>query len=167
MAQPSSASPAPSPTTDIPSLSSPWIVTSDNIRPAKPLLLHELLTLAHTNPAHLTNKSIRLIAPLHAYNATTDTATLAFTTTGQYVTVWMGLLGSEWLCGVGCWCQVIGECEWDDAGQLVVQARVVRELGADWDMKLYEAVVHCRRAWEKRLVEEQQQEQSSSTSSRS
>ena len=154
------ASLSPSLTTDIPSLSSPWVVTSDNIRPAKPLLLHELLALLQTNPTHLTNKSIRLIAQLHSYNATTDTATLGPPTTSpsQCVAVWMGLMGGSWRCGVGGWCQVIGECEWEEVGGLVVHARVVRELDDDWDMKLYESVVHSRRAWEKRIGEEPQQQ---------
>ena len=153
---PASAS-ATSPSGDIPSLSSPWVVTSDNIRPAKPLLLAELLTLVQTNPTHLTNKSIRLVAPLHAYDATADTATLG--TAAQHVSVSMGRMGgSSWRCDVGAWCQVIGECEWDEAGGLVVRARVVRELGAEWDMKLYEAVVHSKRAWERRISGEQQQQ---------
>ena len=138
------------------SLSSRWVVSSDGIRPAKPVLVHELLTLAHTNPTHLTNKPVRLIAPLLSYDAQTDTATLG-PAGGQSVAVWLGLMGSGWRCRVGAWCQVIGECEWDEAGGLVVRARLVRELGADWDMKLYEAVLTNRRAWEKRLSDEQQQ----------
>ena len=151
---------SPPPTADIPSLSSPWVVTSDTIRPAKPILLHELLTLAQHSPSLLTNKSVRLVAPFLSYDANTDTATLGPPTIAapaeQCVAVWMGLMGGRWRCGVGCWCQVIGECEWDEASGLIVRARVVRELGVEWDMKLYEAVLHSRRAWEKRLSEEQQ-----------
>ena len=151
-------SPSISPTTtDLPSLSTSWVVSSDNVHPAKPVLLHELLSLARTTPAHLTNKSVRLVAPLHSYDAATDTATLA-TAPGQGVAVGLGLLGGSWRCAVGSWCQVIGECEWAEGGQLVVRARVLRDLGEQWDMKLYEAVLHSRRAWEKRLSDQQQRE---------